>query len=895
MGVSTPSPTAARTPGPRDRAMTRKGKENGGKDSQPISPLPQVSPVDHATLANATPPWSPAAAAVIGAAFAAAAVSAAALQQNGGAAQNDLRTPVATRGGAGSAAPPPPPPPRGASSVPPPPPPPHSHSLNNKPPALSIPATATGAETVNGGSPHRVVRPQPVLAQSPLGANGATNATANNQTPFHQQNQRPSVGSLEGLLQNAAAAAAAAVSAMGSPGGLNTVMQESPVLLPSSQMEPSPTTGTFPFGALFSSMKLPISGSLQGDVSSLEKSAMSQWTPTPLSATLQDFSNTKGAGAGGRAMKHNDLIAAAAGAAAAALSGDANMHTPMDDRSRPAHLSFAHAAAGAAIAALRFSPLGMPSPTSPGGAEALALGERPVEDGYHWRKYGQKHVKGSMFPRSYYKCTHPNCPVKKKVERSEIGLVTSCVYKGKHTHERPMGTPGKVVDMTLCEDVDGVANGQATRKVLTFGEASPSADGSGGRNTMSSGPSQFLSGSEEGLDGLPSTATPMHISNDAAIAAAAVAAGGALLASAVRQRSGEIIGVPRPSSDMANDGAVAHHLTPLHLNLTPAPKSVEPDAKRRRVDGGGSAVPPPPAPPRRLSDVTLEHARSSDASAGKDSKLVVRTRSTVEILEDGYRWRKYGQKLVKGNPNPRSYYKCTFSGCSVRKHVERNSSDPSVVVTTYEGVHSHPAPSQTPAQRGEGARKPRLSPPTTDNGKGSKSGSRQAAARGIRPLVMPDLDNAARRAGEEPALPTPDGEAPPVRKWSESVGPPPPPPPPLPRASKGAAAGTPRAPPPPKKAAAAAANAAFKLASAQKGKAPTKGKPAGLKIDPIHAAAPASASGATVTPTSAKEPTPTSARSLDVGGFLTTPTTPSPTELPAAPELAKIAVAGCDA
>ena len=69
--------------------------------------------------------------------------------------------------------------------------------------------------------------------------------------------------------------------------------------------------------------------------------------------------------------------------------------------------------------------------------------------------------------------------------------------------------------------------------------------------------------------------------------------------------------------------------------------------------------PPPPAPPRRLSDVTLEHARSSDANAGKDSRLVVRTRSAVDILEDGYRWRKYGQKLVRGNPNPRSYYKCT--------------------------------------------------------------------------------------------------------------------------------------------------------------------------------------------------------------------------------------------
>lgn len=32
---------------------------------------------------------------------------------------------------------------------------------------------------------------------------------------------------------------------------------------------------------------------------------------------------------------------------------------------------------------------------------------------------------------------------------------------------------------------------------------------------------------------------------------------------------------------------------------------------------------------------------------------VVQTFSDVDILNDGFRWRKYGQKLVKGNPNPR--------------------------------------------------------------------------------------------------------------------------------------------------------------------------------------------------------------------------------------------------
>lgn len=36
-----------------------------------------------------------------------------------------------------------------------------------------------------------------------------------------------------------------------------------------------------------------------------------------------------------------------------------------------------------------------------------------------------------------------------------------------------------------------------------------------------------------------------------------------------------------------------------------------------------------------------------------DPRVVVQTVSEVDIVNDGYRWRKYGQKLVKGNPNPR--------------------------------------------------------------------------------------------------------------------------------------------------------------------------------------------------------------------------------------------------
>ena len=37
----------------------------------------------------------------------------------------------------------------------------------------------------------------------------------------------------------------------------------------------------------------------------------------------------------------------------------------------------------------------------------------------------------------------------------------------------------------------------------------------------------------------------------------------------------------------------------------------------------------------------------------REPRIVVQTVSDIDILDDGYRWRKYGQKVVKSNPNPR--------------------------------------------------------------------------------------------------------------------------------------------------------------------------------------------------------------------------------------------------
>ncbi|KAF8413608.1 hypothetical protein HHK36_001600 [Tetracentron sinense] len=76
----------------------------------------------------------------------------------------------------------------------------------------------------------------------------------------------------------------------------------------------------------------------------------------------------------------------------------------------------------------------------------------------------------------------------------------------------------------------------------------------------------------------------------------------------------------------------------------------------------------------------------------REPRFAFMTKSEVDHLEDGYRWRKYGQKAVKNSPYPRSYYRCTTQKCTVKKRVERSLHDPSIVITTYEGQHTHQSP-----------------------------------------------------------------------------------------------------------------------------------------------------------------------------------------------------------
>ncbi|PKU65544.1 putative WRKY transcription factor 40 [Dendrobium catenatum] len=83
------------------------------------------------------------------------------------------------------------------------------------------------------------------------------------------------------------------------------------------------------------------------------------------------------------------------------------------------------------------------------------------------------------------------------------------------------------------------------------------------------------------------------------------------------------------------------------------------------------------------------------------SKLYIRAdgRVSITVVRDGYHWRKYGQKVIRDNPYPRAYFRCSFAPvCPVKKKVQRCTEDHSVLVLTYEGEHNHIQPSPADPQ-----------------------------------------------------------------------------------------------------------------------------------------------------------------------------------------------------
>ncbi|CAN6339383.1 unnamed protein product [Urochloa humidicola] len=107
--------------------------------------------------------------------------------------------------------------------------------------------------------------------------------------------------------------------------------------------------------------------------------------------------------------------------------------------------------------------------------------------------------------------------------------------------------------------------------------------------------------------------------------------------------------------------------------------------------------PPSPASADSQAIATTERrakkrSRSSSVMEGNKTSSSWVNFTTVPC-EDGYEWRKYGEKKINGTSYTRSYFRCTYKderGCLATKHVQQEdcSSDPPVFQVTYNNKHT---------------------------------------------------------------------------------------------------------------------------------------------------------------------------------------------------------------
>ncbi|XP_076936215.1 putative WRKY transcription factor 20 [Bidens hawaiensis] len=376
---------------------------------------------------------------------------------------------------------------------------------------------------------------------------------------------------------------------------------ESPVLLTNIKAEPSPTTGSFFKSPLMQRSIATAAFPLEGNSSTRKtlddsNSGFFEFRPHTNTTAAQQFSSAgfqvsagsnfqRGEPSGQYHNQNHNQIQSELRSYASPSTTSWEMQSPKEQY----HTYKPHEETNG---------LGKPKDHGP-----TIQVDRSSDDGYNWRKYGQKVVKGSEHPRSYYKCTHPNCEVKKIFERSyTTGQITEIVYKGTHDHPKPQ--PSRRFSAGALMSIQEEKPDKLQYQTYQAGSA----------NT----------GQNPNLD---ASGTPLQ---------------------SPRQENQDSIDEVDEDDD-------------------------DPYSKKRRTEFGTLDIIPVVKPIR-------------------EPRVVVQTTSEVDILDDGYRWRKYGQKVVRGNPNPRSYYKCTSVGCTVRKHVERASHDPKAVITAYEGKHNHDVP-----------------------------------------------------------------------------------------------------------------------------------------------------------------------------------------------------------
>jgi len=135
---------------------------------------------------------------------------------------------------------------------------------------------------------------------------------------------------------------------------------------------------------------------------------------------------------------------------------------------------------------------------------------------------------------------------------------------------------------------------------------------------------------------------------------------------------------------------IFHHLKSQKKALEKAEEEKETQEEERRQESLNAS---------KMGISALVHTMMPNSPAGKERRVVDLGGNEQSALpDDGYKWRKYGQKIIKladdGQSAIKSYYRCTTSGCPMRKQVERSCEGKHLRKVHLIGeAHNHEAPS----------------------------------------------------------------------------------------------------------------------------------------------------------------------------------------------------------
>ncbi|KAJ0614384.1 putative transcription factor WRKY family [Helianthus annuus] len=151
------------------------------------------------------------------------------------------------------------------------------------------------------------------------------------------------------------------------------------------------------------------------------------------------------------------------------------------------------------------------------------------------------------------------------------------------------------------------------------------------------------------------------------------------------------MGYERGVSQSASDGFSYYAQPPSLTDVADREESYSVGPGPMEVDNNSASMSEiPEVHTRKTSAPTMKGQRGLDKRRKTEMKVI----RASSITDDGYAWRKYGQKLILHNMFPRCYFRCAHkvtTGCQALKQVQQLEDDGSNKFhITYIGHHTCP-------------------------------------------------------------------------------------------------------------------------------------------------------------------------------------------------------------